>query len=281
MEELLHSIAHENGLQLVQWKRLAGGDINDVFLLTCHSRKVVGKCNHAQKFPNMFSAEKKGLELLGSAGAFPIPEVLGVGECNGTAYLLLDFIENGTKNTRFWSQFAENLTQLHRETQSHFGLDHDNYIGSLRQYNSPERTAANFYLNQRLLPQFRMATDKGYSFPNLDQFYKNVSEVIPNEPPALVHGDLWNGNFMVSEEGNPVLIDPAVAFAPREMDLGMMHLFGGFDVSVFEEYNDAFPLETDWRERIPLWQLYYLLVHLNLFGSGYLERVREIVRRYA
>ena len=129
-------------------------------------------------------------------------------------------------------------------------------------------------------PQLRMAVDSGYSFSGLEKALRHIAESIPKESPSLIHGDLWGGNYLVSKHGNPVLIDPAVAYAPREMDLGMMKLFGGFSSEVFTLYNEIFPLTKGWEERIPLWQLYYLLVHLNLFGSGYLSRVRDILGRY-
>src|SRR5690625_7628347 len=102
-----------------------------------------------------------------------------------------------------------------------------------------------------------------------------ISGEIPEEPSALVRGDLWNGNYMVSSNGSPVLIDPAVAFASREMDLAMMQLFGGFPAEVFEVYNENFPLEYDCQKRTNLWQLYYLLVHLNLFGRSEERRVEN------
>src|SRR5690606_27632898 len=100
-----------------------------------------------------------------------------------------------------------------------------------------------FYIEKRLEPQFKLATENGFSFKKLSAFYKNITQEIPNEVPALIHGDLWNGNYLVDDKGNPCLIDPAVAFAPREMDLAMMHLFGGFPDSVFTAYTTAFPLE--------------------------------------
>ena len=107
-----------------------------------------------------------------------------------------------------------------------------------------------------------------------------ISEEIPNEPPSLIHGDLWNGNYLVSEAGKPVLIDPAAAFAPREMDIAMMHLFGGFSTTLFQAYQEIHPMEKNWEDRISLWQLYYMLVHLNLFGSGYLKQVEAILAKY-
>ncbi|WP_203295534.1 fructosamine kinase family protein [Luteirhabdus pelagi] len=280
LTEILKHIATESGMNAVNAQPLSGGDINEVYLLQGEDSQLVVKCNSASKFPGMFEAEAKGLKLLKSSNSFHIPSVISKGTVEDAAYLTLTYIEEGVKGDSFWSQFAENLVNLHKTTQAHFGLDHDNYIGSLKQYNCPERTAADFYLNQRMIPQFRMVINNGFSFSGLKQFYKNVEKLIPDENPALVHGDLWGGNYMVNQKGEPVLIDPAVAFAPREMDLAMMQLFGGFSSEVFEMYHEQWPLENDWKARIPLYQLYYLLVHLNIFGQGYYDRVNSIVQRF-
>tara|TARA_R110002050_G_scaffold278897_2_gene425163 strand:+ start:1367 stop:1948 length:582 start_codon:yes stop_codon:yes gene_type:complete len=192
----------------------------------------------------------------------------------------MEYISSGQPASNFWQQFAENLVTLHKTSQKQFGLDHDNYIGSLPQQNGFCVTAADFYITQRLQPQFKLAANEGFHFKNLSTFFKNISDEIPIEPPSLIHGDLWNGNYMVSENGLPVMIDPATAFAPREMDIAMMQLFGGFPEEVFVEYNTIFPLAEGWKNRLPLWQLYHLLVHLNLFGSGYLPQVNTIVKRF-
>lgn len=280
MRQTLQKIASQNNFNLLESTSLSGGDINDVFLMICEEGKVVAKVNDAFKFPGMFSAEAKGLEILKESKSFKIPEVISFGKINKESYLLLEYKENGKPKLNFWEIFAENLANLHRNTNEEFGLDHDNYIGSLPQYNTFCPTASEFYISQRLEPQFKLSSDK-FEFNNLESFYKNISEEIPNEPPALIHGDLWSGNFMVSENGEPVLIDPAVSYAPREIDLAMMKLFGGFDESVFENYNAIFSLTPGWKKRIDIWQLYYLLVHLNLFGSGYLSGVTSIIKKYS
>ncbi len=281
MEALLRHISEQQNIRVETVRRLTGGDINSVYLLTTNLDRVVLKINDAETFPNMFKAEAQGLNLLRTANAFEIPEIVSYGKFDTKTYLLLEYVPPGEKDSTFWNRFAGNLATLHRTTQAHFGLDHDNYIGSLRQYNSPERTAADFYLNQRLIPQFRMAAQRGFTFTALERFYKNLFDIIPTEVPSLIHGDLWGGNYIVSERGSPTLIDPAVAFAPREMDLAMMHLFGGFDPVVFNHYDEIFRLEANWKERQPLWQLYYLLVHLNLFGRSYHGRVQEAISKYA
>lgn len=262
-------------------KHLSGGDINEVFLLSTSTRELVVKLNSASRFPKMFETEAKGLQELRKVNGFRVPKVLGYGECNDDSFLTLEYIKTGKKTRNFWRMFGIQLADLHSHSASYFGFESDNYIGSLPQYNSKDSSAARFYITQRLQPQFAMAIKRGFSFPNLDSFYTAVENEIPNEPSSLIHGDLWSGNFMVDVNSYPCLIDPTVAYAPREMDIAMMNLFGGFDEEVFEVYNDIFPLTNDWKERLPLWQLYYLLVHLNLFGKSYYNSVRGILNRYS
>ena len=228
----------------------------------------------------MFKKEARGLELLASAEALKIPEVICFGEIDNHSYLLLEYLETGTKSATFWEDFAKGLAKQHKKTQPNFGLEIDNYIGSLTQFNKTSTTSlVKFYIEKRLQPQFNLAEENGFNFKT-SSFYKNIQQEIPEEAPALIHGDLWNGNYLVSSEGNPCLIDPAVSFAPREMDIAMMKLFGGFSEIFFECYHEISPLQPNWKNRIELWQLYYLLVHLNLFGSGYYNSVASIVKKY-
>ncbi len=281
MNKTLQNITSRNNLNLIEAKPLSGGDINEVFILKCKEGNFVVKLNDASKFPGMFEAEKTGLELLRNSESFRIPEIISTDVIENTSYLLMEFHPEGNKAKNFWLLFASDLAKLHQNSQPYFGLDQNNYIGSLPQSNSKCDSTSEFYISQRLQPQFKMASDNGFNFKDLEKFYKNISEEIPEEPSSLIHGDLWGGNYMVSEDGKPVLIDPAVAYASREMDLAMMKLFGGFDNAVFDNYNAIFPLAEGWKNRLDLWQLYYLLVHLNLFGSGYLQRVKSIVKKYS
>lgn len=230
----------------------------------------------------MFKKEALGLEKLSTAKALRIPEVFGYGTIEKEAYLLLEYLSAARKKEDFWSKFGKGLAKQHQVSQETFGLEEDNFIGSLPQYNTCKITdAAEFYIKKRLQPQFQLAAKNGFPFKNLEVFYKNIVELIPREKPSLIHGDLWNGNYLVDNQGSPALIDPATCFAPREMDIAMMHLFGGFSAELFSVYDEVFPLENQWKERIPLWQLYYLLVHLNLFGSGYLGSVENIVKKFS
>ncbi|MGS2740547.1 fructosamine kinase family protein [Sinomicrobium sp. M5D2P17] len=259
---------------------LSGGDINEVYLLNTVSGKFVLKLNSASRYPGMFPAEVKGLGALSRSGTMHIPAVIANGQEGDDAYLVLEHMESGSPGTDFWPVFGRQLAALHGNTSDSFGFENSNYIGSLPQYNEWCENAVEFYITQRLQPQFRMAYDQGYRFQT-DALYKNLETVIPGERPALVHGDLWNGNYLVCRDGNPCLIDPAVAYAHRETDIAMMHLFGGFPQAVTDAYNEVFPLGKGWEERLDIWQLYYLLVHLNLFGSGYQLGVRQIIDKYS
>lgn len=229
----------------------------------------------------MFVAEKKGLEALKATGTIDLPEVYSSGETGDHAYLLLEYKLPGNQHPQFWELFAEELAALHQTTSPEFGFDSSNYIGSLPQYNTRSGSASEFYITQRLEPQLRMASDRGFSFDNLGQALRNISESIPEEPPSLIHGDLWSGNYLVNEQGRPCLIDPAVSYGPREMDLAMMKLFGGFPDGVFSTYSEVFPLSPGFEQRVSLWQFYYLLVHLNIFGRGYLGSVKGILKQFS
>lgn len=281
MEATIRTIAKLHSLELERIKPLTGGDINEVFLIHTSSGNFVVKMNNAARFPKMFETEKAGLEVLATTHTFRIPEVIAQGETENTSYLLLEYIVSGNKNAGFWTDFGVNLAQLHSHTADLYGWKHNNYIGSLFQSNAFTIKASDFYIEERLRPQINLARQNGYLTEDLTGFFKTVSKIIPNEPPALIHGDLWNGNYMTDEQGQAVLIDPSVSYSHREMDLAMMQLFGGFPSEVFTVYNEAFPLESSWEERVTLWQLYYLLVHLNLFGAGYLGQVRSAISQYS
>lgn len=280
MQALFDQLCQKQGLRFKKSSHLTGGDINEVILLETSGPALVLKLNESDTFPGMFAAEAHGLNTLATANSFRIPKVFDHGELNTKAFLLMEYIPAGSPSNQFWQKFAENLTQLHQQTRTHFGLDRDNYIGNLPQQNNSKDSAVDFYIEERLEPQFKRAWDSGYRFKNTS-LYQNMASEIPEEPPALIHGDLWNGNFLCDNQGDPVLIDPAIAYAPREMDLGMMQLFGGFPPQLYQAYNELFPLAPKWEKRTPIWQLYYLLVHLNLFGQGYYQQVKSIVSRYS
>lgn len=266
------------------WESVAGGSINHSYRVHSGNKHLFIKVNNANAFPNMFQAEAKGLKLLRQHSLFHIPELIATGEAGNEAYLAMEWLEKGTPGKNFWDDFAADLARLHRNNHDKFGLDHDNYIGSLAQQNKQHESWAEFYITMRLEPQLRLATEKGLAGITIirafDRLFNRLEDLFPQEPPALLHGDLWRGNFMCHQSGKATIFDPAVYYGHREMDLAMTRLFGGFEAEFYEHYHRHFPLENDWEERIPLGQLYPLLVHVNLFGAGYLSQLKSCLRPF-
>lgn len=265
-------------------KSISGGSINDAFRIETAEGEFFLKLNSASRFPNMFEAEKCGLDLL-SLSSFEVPKALGVGTHGNTQFILMDWVEQGTPNSEFWNEFGRCLAKLHLVSSVHFGLDHDNYIGSVPQKNTERKNWAEFYREERLIPQMKLANRQGKLTSKMksgfDGLFKELENIFPIEKPSLVHGDLWSGNMMVTAAGSPSIFDPAVYYGHREMDLAMMALFGGFGNKWVDAYNEVYPLESGWRARIDIGQLYPLMVHVNLFGGGYGSDVERIVKKFS
>ena len=280
-EKLSQELATE--LRILNTTTISGGCINEGFRLETTSGPFFLKLNLADRFPKMFQAEAKGLELLNQHSNFTVPKPKVVGASGVQQYLVMEWIGSGSATSDFNNQFGQWLAELHRSTQPTFGLDHSNYIGSLPQSNNQYDSWPEFYWTERLQPQIRLATNSGLMTnamtTGFDRFETHHTSLYPNEPPALLHGDLWSGNYGVAENGSPMMFDPAVYYGHREMDLAMMKLFGGFSQLIFDAYDEHLPLETGWEERIPIGQLYPLMVHVNLFGSSYGRQVEQILSR--
>jgi fructosamine-3-kinase len=223
----------------------------------------------------MFTEEARGLDWLRAATALRVPEVLAVADAeNGPRFLALEHLDPGRRRPDFEEKLGRGLAALHRTGASSFGFEHDNYVGSLPQSNRAHLTWAAFYLEERLVPLVRRAIDRRHFVAGegkkFDRLWSRLASLTgPEEPPSRLHGDLWGGNLHTDPEGQPCLIDPAVYGGHREIDLAMMRLFGGFGPRVFAAYDEAWPLAAGYEERVPLYQLYPLLVHVNLFGGGY------------
>lgn len=288
------SLKERIGGELSHWKgdpvvikdalSVGGGSINDAWRIDTDQGPFFLKTNSADRFPSMFEAEADGSERLRSAGTIGVPRVIAFGEEQDTSFLLLEWIEAATRRADFWPGFGEKLAKLHRTTADRFGLDRHNYIGSLVQRNDQDPEWVSFFIHQRLEPMLKMARDgrkveAGMAF-RFERLFAQLDRLFPREPPALLHGDLWSGNFITGPDGEAWIIDPAVYFGHREMDLAMTRLFGGFDHGFYAGYQQEFPLEKGWEERVDLCNLYPLLVHVNLFGGGYVAQVEAILRRF-
>jgi fructosamine-3-kinase len=275
------------GAAVAKTRRVAGGDINEAFELELVSgARVFLKTNRSAP-PGMFPAEARGLEWLSAAGALRVPEVLAVsgGRAGEPSFLVLELLTEGRAERDFDEQLGRGLARLHRFGAPCFGLDHDNFIGSLPQRNHARDSWAEFLWSERLEPQLARAVASGRATARMREGFERLSVELaqlvgPSEPPSRLHGDLWGGNLHIDEVGAPCLIDPAVYGGHREMDLAMMRLFGGFGEAVFGAYREEWPLAPGHDERVALYQLYPLMVHVNLFGGGYAASVERSLARY-
>ncbi len=263
---------------------VGGGSINESFKINTSEGNLFVKKNSASRFPQMFIKEASGINILAKASEIKVPVVVTHGESERDAFLVLEFIDSGSMKSNFWQDFAIKLGNLHRHSSDFFGLDHNNYIGSLPQINNKHDSWVDFFRDERLSIQVKMARDSGKMNSTdvklFNNFYSKLNDLFPIEKPSLVHGDLWSGNFMIDQFGEAVIIDPAVYYGHREMDIAMSMLFGGFNNQFYLNYNNYFPLEEGWEKRIHYCNLYPLMVHVNLFGGGYLNSVRSILKEF-
>jgi len=278
LEQLLGS-----GLRAVA--TVPGGDINDAYRITlADGRRLFVKTNRNAP-PGFYVREAEGLAFLkdglGMGASLGVPAVV----LQTDALLVLEFLEYAAPSPEIEEAFGRGLAQLHGASPGGFGLEQDNFIGTLPQANRARPSWAEFYGEQRLLAQARLPqAERLFDQPlrrRLERLVARLAELLGEpEPPARLHGDLWGGNWLPTAQG-PFLIDPAVYGGHREVDLAMMQLFGGFSPRIFRAYEDTFPLSPGHAERVPLYQLYPLLVHVNLFGGSYVDAVRRIVTSYS
>lgn len=269
----------ENIGEIEKVEPVTGGDINDAYLIVAKRGSFFMKYNSFELAAEMFTQEKMGLDEL-RKGPFKIPEIVATGK----NFLLLEWVDSKPFQPANWRNFGTRLAQQHKITSATFGFVHDNFIGSLHQHNSNCSSWTEFFIEHRLEFQLRMAIDSGkrmkHLLPGFEKLFHSLDNLYPHERPALLHGDLWSGNRMLSTENKPVLIDPAVYYGHREMDISMTLLFGGFDGDMYDSYQEAFPLENGFSERKDLWNIYPLMVHVNLFGGTYTNQVEKCLKRY-
>ncbi len=230
----------------------------------------------------MFEYEAQALKLL--AGSVNVPQVLEVGEHDGFSFLLLQFIAVGPASSAALAGLGRQLGQLHKNTAPAFGLDYDNYLGSLKQLNTWQQNWAEFFTEMRLRPQLKLACDKGKLDNNdvkkFERLFSRIPQLFPVTRPALLHGDLWSGNYLAGSNQTIYFVDPAIYYGNREMDLAMTRLFGSFSKTFYQAYNEVYPLDEGFEERIDLCNLYPLLAHVNLFGGSYAGQLRSCLAKY-
>ena len=261
---------------------IGGGCINQTYKLKTSRGTFFCKTNSASKFPQLFEKEKQGLEFLADQQIIHVPNVINYSNIDDQQILVLEWIEEGHKTNQFWKTFGQQLAALHQITNEKFGLEQDNYMGSVIQLNATYLNWIDFFIEQRLQPLIKLCqhyfTSRHSS--HFELLYKRLPGIFDNEKPSLLHGDLWSGNFMCDDTGVPVLIDPAVYFGHRSVDLGMTTLFGGFHSLFYESYHYHFTLPSNYKEQWKVCNLYPLLIHLHLFGSSYLSQIEQTLEEF-
>lgn len=259
-------------------KSLFGGSINQLFLFTNKDKKIVIKANNKSKFPNMLLLEYNALISLNKIHKSLFIKPISTGQSENFQFLVLPYYESVLPNAHYFKQFGEQLAQFHSCYGELHGLDYNNFIGSLNQQNNQTIIWPEFFVNSRIMPQLQLAESSNKMTKTIrtkiERIMSKIQDFIPNCKPSPLHGDLWSGNYLSTQNGI-LLIDPAIYFGHNEMDFAMMELFGGFPKITFQAYHEVKPIEKNLHERIMIYQLYPLLVHLNLFGQSYLRQIEN------
>lgn len=260
-------------------RALGGGDINRAFGVSDGVRRYFVKANRVERLP-MFEAEADALHALAATRSVRVPRPLCSGTTDGESFLVLEYL--ALRGSGDAAQLGMQLAELHRVPQERFGWAHDNWIGSTPQPNGWSSGWIDFWREQRLGFQLRLAASKGYGgalqrdgealLDKLDAFFDGYAPA-----PSLLHGDLWGGNHGYLDDGSPVLFDPASYVGDRECDLAMSELFGGYAPAFYAAYREAWPLDPGYTVRRPLYNLYHVLNHANLFGGGYAAQAARMI----
>ena len=285
LDSILRDIEATTGSSLTNTRlsSIGGGSINDAYLLQSDNHCYFIKLNQAH-LEFMFEAEAQGLEEMRALNCVRIPEVICHGQGDGHSYLALEYIKLGSLRGQAGQLLGKQLAQLHRHTQPYFGWQSDNTIGSTPQKNNREHDWLTFWQQHRLGAQLNIAAKNGFN-GRLQNQGQQLLESLPvffegySPSPALLHGDLWGGNAGADSQGNPVIFDPACYYGDRETDIAMTELFGGFDSDFYSSYQAEYPLDSAYKTRKTLYNLYHIINHLNLFGGGYLSQAESMIEQ--
>jgi fructosamine-3-kinase len=262
----------------LHWREQGGSALNATWRLDAPGGVWFVKVNRADRLP-MLEAEAAGLAELAACGAMRVPRALATGREGVHAFLVLEWLDFGAGGHD--AALGRALAALHRHTAPRFGWHRDNTIGTTPQHNGWCDDWCTFFGERRLAPQAARVADGGHA--ELAAAVRRLIAALPallagHAPrPSLLHGDLWSGNAGALATGEPVLFDPAVHYGDREADLAMTELFGGFSADFHAAYRAAWPLDAGYERRRPLYNLYHVLNHANLFGGGYLAQAGRMV----
>lgn len=278
-------LQNNHGITVNSQSAVSGGSINQAVRLATDQGDLFLKFNN-QAPDDFFIKEAEGLSLLKSAASdLRIPDIVAVQDnADGVpGFLLMEYIESNSTGDS--EAFGAELARLHQTQSERFGLDSDNYIGSLPQSNRHHNEWIAFFSEERIKPQLTMAVESGkigtYAYEEWELVVEKLSDILPETKPCLVHGDLWSGNYLFDSSGRAVLIDPAVYYGHPEMDLAFSKMFGGFSRGFYDGYASVNPIEHGFDERMQIYNLYPLLVHVNLFGGHYISQAKGVLARFS
>ncbi|MEB3225283.1 MAG: fructosamine kinase family protein [Synechococcus sp.] len=264
-----------------QQRPVGGGCINQGYCLRGSGQQYFVKLNRPNQ-TEMFAAEALALQQMDATQTIRVPKLICWGETQSNSYIVLEWLELGGSSNKAWYAMGRQLADLHRVgIANKFGWDRNNTIGSTPQINDWRDTWTDFWAEQRIGYQLRLAQRNGGDFPESRLVIEKVRAVLRDHQPqpSLVHGDLWSGNAAVTSQGEPIIFDPAAYYGDREVDIAMTELFGGFPGSFYQGYNEAWPLDAGYGDRRDLYNLYHVLNHFNLFGGGYGHQAKSIIQR--
>jgi fructosamine-3-kinase len=272
------SLATGHKFQSLQHRPVSGGCINQGYAASDGEKTFFVKINQASQI-DMFEAEAMGLQQMFDTHSIRVPKPLCWGITGNSCYLVLEWLEMASGNSKSWEEMGRKLAAMHLTFGSNFGWNINNTVGSTPQINTWTNNWVEFYQKHRLGYQFQLAKQRGGNFPQALELLAAIPQLLAgHEPrPSLVHGDLWGGNAGCTVTGEPVIFDPATYFGDREVDIAMTELFGGFPAAFYRGYDEVFPLDEGYTKRKTLYNLYHVVNHFNLFGSSYESQANRMI----
>ncbi len=273
--------ATRQDFEIKKQRSVSGGCINQGYSLIGDGITYFVKINQASQV-EMFAAEALGLKQMLATNTIRVPKPICWGMADRASYIVLEWLEFGHGTNQSWGEMGRKLAAMHKvQGSAKFGWERNNTIGSTPQINTWTENWADFFAEHRIGYQLKLARRRGGNFPDYSQVVTMVRDFLRDRQPqpSLVHGDLWSGNVAVTEDGEPVILDPATYYGDPEVDLAMTELFGGFPGAFYRGYDEVFPLDEGYKKRKTLYNLYHILNHFNLFGGGYGSQANQMIQQ--
>lgn len=281
-KEIAQAISQSTGQKfaIASTRSVSGGCINQGYQVSSNDQTYFVKLNDASKV-EMFAAEALGLQQIYATKTITVPQPICWGTAGNSSFIVLQWLDLGSGSNSSWTAMGRQLAAMHRAGSSQFGWSRNNTIGSTPQINTWMNNWADFFAEQRIGFQLKLAQRRGGDFLESNRVVDAVREQLAGWQPqaSLLHGDLWSGNAAISRDGAPIIFDPATYYGDRETDLAMTELFGGFPAAFYDGYNEAWSLDSGYSQRKSIYNLYHILNHFNLFGGGYGHQAKTIIRQ--